>query len=187
MFAVNVLPFSASTETSTQQDYGGYDSWEAYCKAVFGLEYFYVESKNECEKLDFDVSENSGGCLIATATYGSELAPQVQLLRELRDNTLLQSNSGFAFMSGFNQIYYTFSPSIADYERENPVFREAVKLGITPMISSLSILNYVEMDSESSVIGYGISLILLNVGMYFVAPAIVIISLKKKLVEFIKR
>lgn len=48
------------------------------------------------------------------------------------------------------------------------------------MISSLSILNYVDMDSEDSVLGYGISLILLNVGMYFVAPGIVIHKIKKK-------
>jgi len=118
-----------------------------------------------------------GGCLIATATYGSELAPQVQQLRELRDNTLLQTNSGSSFMSVFNQIYYTFSPAIADLEREHPVFRETVNLAIIPLISSLSILNYVDMDSEAEVLGYGISLIVLNVGMYFVAPAIIITKL----------
>ncbi len=123
---------------------------------------------------------NGGGCLIATATYGSELAPQVQQLRELRDNKLLQTESGSAFMESFNNFYYSFSPTIADFERENPVFREAVKIAITPMISSLSILNYVDMDSEAEVMGYGISLILLNVGMYFVAPAIVIVGIKKK-------
>jgi hypothetical protein len=83
-------------------------------------------------------------------------------------------------MNSFNDVYYSFSPIIADYERENPVFKEAVKLAITPMISSLSILNYVEMDSESSVLGYGISLILLNVGMYLGIPAVVIIGIKKK-------
>lgn len=49
-----------------------------------------------------------------------------------------------------------------------------MKITLTPMISSLSILNYVDMDSEASVLVYGISLIILNVGMYFVAPAIVI-------------
>jgi hypothetical protein len=83
-------------------------------------------------------------------------------------------------MNSFNDVYYSFSPIIADYERENPVFKEAVKLAITPMISSLSILNYVEMDSESSVLGYGVSLILLNVGMYLGIPAVVIIGIKKK-------
>jgi len=123
---------------------------------------------------------DSGGCLIATATYGSELAPQVQQLRELRDNSLLQTESGSAFMESFNDFYYSFSPIIADYERENPVFKEMVKIVITPMISSLSILNYVDMDSESEVLGYGISLILLNVGMYVGIPAIVIVGIKKK-------
>ena len=120
-----------------------------------------------------------GGCLIATATYGSELAPQVQQLRELRDNSLLQTQVGSSFMEAFNQFYYSFSPIIADYERENPIFKEAVKLTITPLLSSLSLLNYVDMDSEVEVVGYGISLILLNVGMYFVAPVIVISKLKK--------
>ena len=124
--------------------------------------------------------DNSGGCLIATATYGSELAPQVQQLRELRDTQLLQTESGKSFMRSFNDLYYSFSPTIADYERENPLFKEAVKIMITPMISSLSILNYVDMDSEVSVLGYGISLILLNVGMYFVAPGIVIHTIRKK-------
>ncbi len=55
-----------------------------------------------------------------------------------------------------------------------------VKIAVTPMISSLSILNYVDMDSEIEVLGYGISLILLNVGMYVGIPAIVIIGIKKK-------
>jgi len=125
-------------------------------------------------------SSNKGGCLIATATYGSELAPQVQQLRELRDNSLLQTQSGTSFMSTFNEFYYSFSPTISDWERQNPVFKEVVKLSITPMISSLSILNYVDMDSEESVLGYGISLIMLNVGMYFVAPIVVIHTIRKK-------
>ena len=122
-----------------------------------------------------------GGCLIATATYGSELAPQVQTLREIRDNRLLGTESGTNFMNSFNEFYYSFSPFIADYERENPVFREVVKLAITPMISSLSILNYIDVDSEEKVLGFGISLIALNVGIYFLAPAMVIVGIKKKL------
>ena len=122
--------------------------------------------------------EEGGGCLIATATYGSELAPQVQQLRELRDNQLLQTESGTAFMGAFNDIYYTFSPIIADMEREHPMFKEIVKLAITPMISSLSLMENANSDSE--VLGIGISVIALNLGMYLGAPAIVIIGIKKK-------
>ena len=72
--------------------------------------------------------EEGGGCLIATAAFGSEMAPQVQFLREIRDNTVMNTQSGTAFMTGFNQFYYSFSPYVADYERENPVFKEAVKV-----------------------------------------------------------
>ena len=134
-----------------------------------------------CQVIKTTEKSKGGGCLIATATYGSELAPQVQQLRELRDNSLLQTASGTSFMSSFNDFYYSFSPTIADWERENPAFKEMVKITLTPMISSLSILNYVDMDSEVSVLGYGVSLILLNVGMYFVAPVVVIHTIRKKL------
>ena len=119
-----------------------------------------------------------GGCLIATASYGSELAPQVQLLREIRDNTVLQTQSGESFMNGFNHIYYSFSPTIADYERENPVFKEAVKLTLTPLLASLTLLQHTDIDSEHEMLGYGIGLILLNIGMYFIAPAILITKIR---------
>ena len=124
--------------------------------------------------------KKGGGCLIATAAYGSEMAPQIQFLREIRDNTVLQTESGSAFMTGFNQFYYSFSPVIADYERENPAFKETVKLALTPMLTSLTILNYVDIDSESEMLGYGIGIILLNIGMYFVAPAVIIIKIKNR-------
>jgi len=141
-----------------------------------------TEQREMEETLQTDVSpadENGGGCLIATATYDTELSPQVQMLREIRDNSLLNTKSGQSFMQGFYEFYYSFSPTIADYERENPVFKETVRIAITPLLTSLSILNYVEMNSESEVLGYGIGMILLNIGMYFVAPAFVILKLRK--------
>ena len=120
-----------------------------------------------------------GGCLIATATFGSEMAPQVQFLRELRDNTVLQTESGTSFMAGFNQFYYSFSPYIADYERENPAFKETVKLALTPLLTSLTLLQYADINSEFEMLGYGIGVILLNIGMYFVAPAVLVVKIKK--------
>ena len=82
-------------------------------------------------------------------------------------------------MTGFNQFYYSFSPAIADYERENPAFKEVVKTTLTPLLTSLALLNYVDIDSEYDMLGYGIGIILLNIGMYFVAPAILIMKIKK--------
>jgi len=125
-----------------------------------------------------DTSEKSGGgCLIATAAYGSEMAPQVQFLREIRDNQLMNTDSGVSFMTGFNQLYYSFSPYIADLERENPAFKEFVKIGITPMLLSLSIMTFAE--SEHEILGFGIGVILINIGMYFVFPFLICYNFKK--------
>ena len=129
------------------------------------------------KSIESEKSSKGGGCLIATATYGSELAPQVQQLRELRDNSLLSTESGTKFMESFNAVYYSFSPVIADYERENPVFREMVKVTITPMIISLSLME--NADSEESVLGIGISLIILNGLMYVGIPASVIVGIRR--------
>ncbi len=82
-------------------------------------------------------------------------------------------------MESFNNFYYSFSPIIADYEHENPYFKEAVKLAITPMISSLSILNHVDMETDAEVLGYGLSLILLNIGMYVGVPVIGVIAIRR--------
>jgi len=49
-----------------------------------------------------------------------------------------------------------------------------------PLLSTLSLLNYVEIDSESEMLGYGIGIILLNIGMYFVAPVVLIYKLKNR-------
>lgn len=123
------------------------------------------------------LEETGGGCLIATATFGSELAPQVQHLRELRDTKLLQTDSGKSFVNSFNAFYYSFSPQIADYQRENLVFNKLVQAGITPMITTLSLMDYAE--SESQIIFIGISLIVLNVGMYVGLPAIAFLGIRR--------
>jgi hypothetical protein len=141
-----------------------------------------MEKNGQCVvNPNYDTRESlspvGGGCLIATATYGSEMAKEVQQLRELRDNQLLNTESGTAFMGMFNDIYYSFSPIIADYERENPLFKEAVKIAITPMISSLSLME--NANSESEVLSIGLSVIALNLGMYLGVPAVVIVGIKK--------
>ena len=132
-----------------------------------------------CQVIPTKEKSKGGGCLIATATYGSEMSQQVQQLRELRDNQLLNTESGTAFMGTFNDIYYSFSPIIADYERENPYFKEVVKIAITPMISSLSLME--NANSESEVLSIGISVIMLNLGMYLGVPAVVIVGIRKRI------
>ena len=90
----------------------------------------------------------------------------------------MNTESGTQFMTMFNDVYYSFSPYIADMERENPMFKEAVKLGLTPLLSSLAIME--NANSESEVLGLGLSVIALNLGMYIGLPAITIVGIRKK-------
>jgi hypothetical protein len=81
----------------------------------------------------------TSGCLIATATYGSELSPQVQFLREFRDNTVLTTFSGSSFMTVFNEFYYSFSPNIASHIIRNPLLRDIMKGVLYPLMGILRV------------------------------------------------
>ena len=149
-------------------------------------EYYYASFSGygrfePAESVTYDVTvigsaeeepEDTGGCLIATAAYGSELAPQVQLLREVRDGTLLQTAAGASFMAAFNEFYYSFSPAVADLERESPAFRDMARTAITPAIYALNIMTLADSDSELSVLMLGIASICAIAGIYVAAPSL---------------
>ena len=84
-------------------------------------------------------SAPKSGCLIATAAFGSELAPQVQFLRSFRDERILSTVSGSNFMAAFNAWYYSFSPQVADYERQQPWLQQLVRVGIYPLLGILQV------------------------------------------------
>ena len=101
-------------------------------------------------------SQPKNGCLIATAAFGSELAPQVQFLREYRDDTIMSTAVGSSFINAFNAVYYTFSPTVADVERNNPILQEFVRAGVTPLLGILQIAKLTSVgDSEISVLTSG--------------------------------
>ena len=127
-----------------------------------------------------DETTPPGGCLIATAAYGSELAPQVQFLREIRDNTLLSTDSGTSFMTGFNQFYYSFSPAVADLERENAIFRDAVRVAITPGLYTLNIMTLADQNSDASVIAFGLLAIAAMAGIYVAGPVLTVHAIRKR-------
>lgn len=117
-----------------------------------------------------------GGCLIATAVYGSELAPQVQVLREIRDGTLYETAAGTAFMEAFNQAYYAFSPQIADLELQSPELRAVTRAILAPLLYSLSVMSFAEPGSESDVVLLGSAAIALNLAMYGGLPVAAVVA-----------
>jgi hypothetical protein len=84
----------------------------------------------------FTVIQKSG-CLIATATYGSELSPQVQFLRGFRDHEVLTTFAGRSFMTVFNRFYYAFSPSVASAISSLDGLRVLVTVLLYPLMGAL--------------------------------------------------
>ena len=173
IFGINLIPSSVFA-----QDLGMDSIQQQMQKTVQGSEDTAASMVNKVQDSSKEAAKYSG-CLIATASFGSELSPQVQMLRETRDNILLQTRSGTTFMTAFNQFYYTFSPTVAEWEKQNAFFKEIVKMAITPLITTLSILSYLNIDSEIEMVVYGVGVILLNIGMYFVFPALVVVRLRR--------
>ena len=125
------------------------------------------------DSADIDHSDKGGGgCLVATAAFGSESSNYIQHLREIRDTKIASTESGRLFLGAFNSIYYTFSPFVADYERENSVFKDATRIYLGPMLLSLGIMNHAESGSEMGVLAYGMLVLALNAGVYVVAPVV---------------
>lgn len=81
----------------------------------------------------------TSGCLIATATYGSEVASEVQFLREYRDEIIVKTFSGREFMKVFNMWYYSFSPKVADFERRYEPIRIVAQYALYPLLGILQI------------------------------------------------
>lgn len=89
--------------------------------------------------VDVTIRISSQQCLIATATYGSELSPEVQLLRNYRDNMILRTNAGSSFMTVFNAWYYSFSPGVAGFVTQHEAFRTLMKYMLYPLVAILNI------------------------------------------------
>ncbi len=162
----------------------------AYKIGIFSQEITFLEENTEQDDMieqrqeistkssDDLATDDGGGCLIATATYGTELASEIQNLREIRGK-MYETESGGEVMHAVNNFYYSFSPTIADWERENIVFKETIRLLITPAMISFTILDHENIDSESALISYVLGIVALNIGMYFLTPAIIIMSVRK--------
>lgn len=147
----------------------------------------YVSEAVTVEAAGVGVSSNkdftgaNSGCLIATAAFGSELAPQVQTLRNFRDGIALNTLAGSSFMAVFNGWYYSFSPQVADFERGQPWLKEAVRASVYPLLGILDLSTQVygalAFNGEAAIIGAGLTASAL-IGLLYFAPLSAVLALQ---------
>jgi len=72
----------------------------------------------------------SPACFIATAAYGSDMAKDVNTLRKLRDQYLIKNPLGKKFI----ELYYRYSPSLAEFISDKPVLKAMVRFLLKPLV-----------------------------------------------------
>ena len=123
-------------------------------------------------------------CIVATSTYDSELSPEVQFLRDFRDETVLGTFAGKNFMTAFNAWYYSFSPTVASEIAENQILRGFMKVLLYPLIGILhsAAITYslLSFNPELGVIVSGMVASSLVGIVYFTPLVLILLMLSKR-------
>ncbi len=102
------------------------------------------ENYNEASSTEVTVQAEKK-CIIATVTFGSELAPEVNFLRGFRNNLILKTYAGSMFYIAFDAFYYSWSTPAAKFIQGNEVMKAFTKLLIYPLIGGLQLTAYAVM------------------------------------------
>ena len=73
-------------------------------------------------------------CVIATATYGSELAAEVSYMRYVRDGLIGSSDIGKTLAGAWNAFYYSWSPPIAQVMAGSPTLQTVFRTLLLPLV-----------------------------------------------------
>jgi C1A family cysteine protease len=139
-----------------------------------------VESANGGSDSENITVKVTGSCFIFTAAYGSSLAPQVQMLTHFRGDIASKSKVGKDFFSTFNSIYYSISPSIAEFISQNEGIQTGTRYFVTPLVfvSFLSIhLNHILSGVLPNEFAMFMSLFLVALlsGAFYLSPLFVVL------------
>ena len=136
------------------------------------------------QALTVETAVPTAPCIIATATYGSELSPEVQFLRSFRDQQVKSTFAGDQFMSTFNAWYYSFSPYIAQFIASNTFARAVMKVLLYPLIGILHVAamtyNAFSFSHELAVVMAGLVASALIGVVYFSPLAILVLVLLRR-------
>jgi len=137
----------------------------------------------ESEEMSFEAVERR--CIIATATYGSELAPEVQYLRGFREAIVYKTYAGSQFMALFNKFYYSWSPHVAGLIWNYPALKPVAQALLSPLLAILHVATATyqafSFNSEVGIMVAGLVTCSL-IGLVYLAPlfTIVLLILRKR-------
>jgi hypothetical protein len=89
-------------------------------------------------------SGSGGGCFIATAAYGSYAEGHVITLRSFRDQYLLLHGLGKSVVN----LYYRYSPPLADFIREKGHLRSIARMGLSPLVGASMVLTRINLAEK---------------------------------------
>ena len=85
---------------------------------------------NKSVAANFDI-EKAKLCFMATAAYGSRSHSSVKTLRDFRDKYLITTQPGRMFVN----LYYKYSPSIADFIAKHRASKFVVRVSLLPLVA----------------------------------------------------
>ena len=85
------------------------------------------------------------GCFIATATYGTPMAREIDTLRHFRDRHLMTNALGRVFVAG----YYSMSPRIANLIGGSRFLRARTRGLVEPLVAWAGALDRAESRLEA--------------------------------------
>jgi hypothetical protein len=165
------LDFYASYEMNTQVLIAG-EVWATLNGSSALIE------QTEIREANIFSTQKPSGCLIATATYGSDLAPQVQFLRDFRDQKLDNTYAGYNFMIAFNAFYYFWSPSAAGIIHSDMQLQSLMRILLYPLLlvleASAWVFDIFSFQGELAAVMAGVVASALLGLVYLWIPSIVI-------------
>lgn len=183
---------TTSTRTTTTDSNGSYsDSYSPDAVGSWSVIASWAgdSTRNGASSPSAPFTVKKSGCIIATATYGSELSPSVQFLRGFRDDVVLRTFAGGSFMTVFNAWYYSFSPTVASSISGNEFLRGVMRVILYPLMGILHLssaaFSTFSFYPELGVVIAGLVASSL-IGIIYIAPWVMLVSHLRKFKPSVK-
>jgi hypothetical protein len=125
------------------------------------------------------------GCIVATAAYGSEMAPEVAYMRYVRDDMIGSNAVGRLLVNKWNVFYYSWSPPVAQFITTHSALQPVFRIILVPLIGTVHVTAYVYNTSVpvnatfASIIGF-LFAVISSITIYLLIPLLAFQSIYER-------